>query len=242
MEKQLLLSDLMNYIKDYPDRSFVKFVGSCLVNADVTKSQNFQDIWALHESKFKRGGFFIEFGAADGVNGSNTYLLEREYGWKGILIEPNPDCKDSLFSNRNCRIILDRCISTNSGEELEFLVTDEPDLSTIKGYGENDEHAEKRKNAKSIKSLSLSLIDLLIQESPKDIDYLSIDTEGSELDILTTFFNDKKSKRFNIKSISVEHNFNPQTRSALYVLLVKNGYRNVFREISRWDDFYVKEN
>ncbi|MEA2989895.1 MAG: hypothetical protein QOG83_2606 [Alphaproteobacteria bacterium] len=44
----------------------------------------------LHETGRKTSGYFVEFGATDGSNLSNTYLLERDFGWHGILAEPNP--------------------------------------------------------------------------------------------------------------------------------------------------------
>lgn len=42
----------------------------------------------LSELDFKRDGFFVEFGATDGFQGGNTYLLEKEFGWRGIVGEP----------------------------------------------------------------------------------------------------------------------------------------------------------
>jgi hypothetical protein len=58
------------------------------------KSQLGQDVLAV--SIFGDNGFFVEFGAADAENISNTYLLEKDYGWKGILAEPNPIFHESL--------------------------------------------------------------------------------------------------------------------------------------------------
>lgn len=49
--------------------------------------QLFQDLWALWEAAGEHGGYFVEFGAADGIRFSNTYLLEREFGWTGILAD-----------------------------------------------------------------------------------------------------------------------------------------------------------
>ena len=72
-----------------------------VIQNNTTNSQNYQDLWALFENKFKRDGFFVEFGATDGVTGNNTLLLEREYGWTGILAEPNPHWHNDLFYNRN---------------------------------------------------------------------------------------------------------------------------------------------
>jgi hypothetical protein len=61
------------------------------------KGQIFQDLWVLWETRGKTNGFFVEFGAADGVNLSNTFLLEDKYNWKGILAEPMPGWHSQLI-------------------------------------------------------------------------------------------------------------------------------------------------
>ncbi|NKB76872.1 MAG: hypothetical protein GKR96_07435 [Gammaproteobacteria bacterium] len=58
------------------------------VNLSCSKSQLRQGLFALSELSFKQGGFFVEFGATNGVGLSNTHLLETKFGWKGILAEP----------------------------------------------------------------------------------------------------------------------------------------------------------
>jgi len=68
----------------------LEFVGHCLMNANETISQNYQDVFVLYQTKYKRDGYFVEFGATDGKIISNSLLLEQKYGWKGILSEPNP--------------------------------------------------------------------------------------------------------------------------------------------------------
>lgn len=222
------------------DRDFINFFGHCLSFIGKTTTQNFQDIWVLYETKFKKNGFFVEFGATNGVDYSNTYLLEKEYDWKGILAEPNPHWHDELFLNRSCAISTE-CVYTKSDERITFnAVSSAADLSTIQGYGDDDEHSKIRENHSSISVRTISLFDLLKKNNaPINIDYLSIDTEGSELDILNQFFVD--NKYYQIRCITVEHNFSVLQRNKLKELLEKNGYIRKFTELSRWDDYYIKD-
>ena len=55
---------------------------------EKSKSQLAQDIFVVANTTHKKNNFFVEFGATDGITISNTYLLEKELNWKGILIEP----------------------------------------------------------------------------------------------------------------------------------------------------------
>src|SRR6185503_1860891 len=190
------LNEFLNYAKSSDDPEAVKFVGAVLYNFDKTKSQNLQDVWALYESGFKRQGTFVEFGAADGIAGSNTYLLESEYAWKGLLAEPLPNHIAQLVSIRKTSRIVNKCVWTKSDETIDFIQTDELDLSTISGYGQDDEHAEKRTHGSILKIPTISLVDLLALKSTNYIDYMSVDTEGSEFDILEAFFKNRKSKKY----------------------------------------------
>jgi FkbM family methyltransferase len=222
------------------DLDFINLFGKCLQNVGKTTSQNFQDIWVLHELKDKRQGFFVEFGATNGVDCSNTHLLEKEYGWKGILAEPNPYWHDALFKNRRCAISTE-CVYTKSNEHVTFnAVVGAADLSTIQGYGDTDEHTLARQNHSTISVRTISLIDLLKKNNaPEIIDYLSIDTEGSELDILKQFFTE--NTQYQIRCITVEHNNHVIQRFKLKELLEEQGYTRKYTELSRWDDFFFKD-
>jgi FkbM family methyltransferase len=236
---ELLYQIKKDEMKSFRESELLRFVGFCLAHAGLTESQSYQDIFALYENGFKNDGFFVEFGATDGKNTSNSYILERDYGWTGILAEPNPVWHEALYKNRSCNIST-KCVFTKSNETLEFLKTEAPDLATVKGFGQGDEFKDARlKNAEVINVDTISLFDLLsLYNAPNDIDYLSIDTEGTEYGILNAFFfqNDNKYK---INTITVEHN-GGEIREKLYELLTKYGYTRKFMEISRWDDFYVR--
>jgi FkbM family methyltransferase len=215
----------------------LEFAGHCLSNANYTEAQNYQDVFALYETKYKKGGYFVEFGATDGKTISNTYLLEKRHGWKGILAEPNPIWHDDLIKNRVCHISK-KCVYSESGKEIEFIASNVPDISGIKEFASKDEHAENRNKGKTILVPTISLVDLLDQyNAPNEIDYLSIDTEGSEYHILEAFF---ESNKYTIQVITVEHNYITEDRNNIYKLLSKNGYVRKLSMFSRCDDFYTK--
>jgi len=252
---EMRLADLPYALRDnvQPDsEDFVSFLGQCIAHGKVSKSQNFQDIWALYENDFMTDGIYVEFGATDGITGSNTYLLQKDYHWKGVLAEPNPIWYEALYKNRTGEYgapkIVEKAVWTDSGKDLKFLTPSESDLGTIQGYGKDDEHAEKRAGSQTITVQSIELAYMLMDNfswylqriDPIDINYMSVDTEGSEWDILRAYFDDERSKHFNIRCITVEHNYNPSLRKDIRDLMEANGYVNKFPEISRWDDFYKK--
>ena len=71
------------------------------------KSQLGQDLFALYSLSWKRGGFFVEFGATNGVDLSNTYLLEKDFDLIGILAEPVAVWHAELTRNRSVAIDFD---------------------------------------------------------------------------------------------------------------------------------------
>ena len=202
---------------------------------DKSKSQLRQDLFVLSELNFKRNGFFVEFGATNGIDFSNSHLLEKEYGWNGILAEPAKLWHQDLIENR-IAIIDTRCVWRDTGSTLMFNETESPELSTLNSHIYSDLHAQERLKSSQYPVETVSLIDLLIHHNaPKEIDYLSIDTEGSEFEILEEF--DFKRYQFNI--ITCEHNYS-SSRDKIFRLLIKNGYQRVYQEISQFDDWYVK--
>jgi FkbM family methyltransferase len=197
-----------------------------------SKSQLGQDLFVIGTLDAKKSGYFVEFGATDGISLSNTFLLENEFNWTGILAEPAMNWHIKLESNRTCKIDF-RCVSDQSGTTLKFIESESGELSTIKGYEEVDQN--KRIPTKEYDVKTISLLDLLrFHGSPQVIDYLSIDTEGSEYLILEKF----DFSQFKFRVITCEHNFT-ENREKLFNLLTKNGYKRVWSEFTQFDDWYV---
>tara|TARA_Y100001968_G_scaffold311662_1_gene333993 strand:+ start:101 stop:1309 length:1209 start_codon:yes stop_codon:yes gene_type:complete len=222
------------------DISFIEnmnyqYKSNCLKYIGLSKSDLRQDLFALSELNFKKAGYFVEFGACDGLVGSNSYLLEKVFQWNGILAEPSSFWHPKLHRNRSVNIET-RCVWKSSNDELIFKEIDKyHQLSTIDSFSDSDKGSKYRKCGRNYKVKTISLLDLLEKyRAPREIDYLSIDTEGSEYEILKNFdFN-----KYRIKVITCEHNFT-SLRDKIYELLSSKGYKRKFTKISRVDDWYV---
>jgi FkbM family methyltransferase len=200
-----------------------------------SKAQYRQDLFVLSELGFKRDGYFVEFGATNGVDINNTWLLEKEFGWNGILAEPARCWHEALRSNRRCKIETN-CVWRETDATLVFNEVDRADLSTIHAHSNDDDWRKVRKLGKTYEVTTISLTDMLVKHgAPSKIDYLSIDTEGSEFEILSALDFD----RFSFNVITCEHNYTPY-REKIHTLLTSKGYRRKFESYSQYDDWYVK--
>src|SRR5687767_13765323 len=116
---------------------WMQFMAYCISNNDQAQGQLLQDLWVLWESGEKSNGYFVEFGACGGKNLSNTYLLEKQYGWTGIVAEPNPVFHTELYANRECAIST-RCVYSASNESVRFRCTTAAQLSRLASLASTD--------------------------------------------------------------------------------------------------------
>ena len=213
----------------------IAFLQFCMDNAAWSRGQFLQDLWVAYETKMRTGGFFVEFGATDGVKFSNTFALETRLGWRGVLAEPARIWYPALRRNRAC-FIDDRCVWTTSGETLMFNQPAIAAHSTIDAYSAGDSLSDTRTDGQRYEVTTVSLNDLLAHwNAPRRIDYLSIDTEGSELDILRAL----DFGAWEIRLLTVEHNHTPK-RGEIHDFLASKGYRRKFERLSNVDDWYVR--
>jgi len=166
-------------------------------------------------------GFFLEIGADDGVRFSNCKFFEETLNWSGIAIEARKDAYGKLITNRKCNCI--HSILSDVEEDTKFL--------DIKGYGlglsglvnkYDSRHVTrinqeiKNPNNKGHEIINVKtekLNSILDKYNIKNIDFLSIDTEGSELSILKTLdFN-----TYNIDVITIEDNYNDKELMKFFI-------------------------
>src|SRR5690625_4947842 len=211
------------------------FLAFCQPLIRASHAQILQDLWVLFMLDGKRNGYFVEFGACDGKLLSNTLLLEQDYGWNGILAEPNPVWHEALANNRSCSISKE-CVYTESDHRIDFKdVGPAPELSRIQSVIPDDIHERNgnRGEARNVSVKTISLLDLLRQfDAPDVIDYVSIDTEGSEYEILRAF----DFSTYHFRLVSVEHAGQATKRTAIEQLLANHGYHKWEPALSRWDD------
>lgn len=224
-------SDGIDFILNLPEQQ----AGMLLRYLRESKSQLRQDLFVLSELGFKRNGYFVEFGATNGIDLSNTHLLEKSFGWAGILAEPARCWHSELRKNRTAQIET-QCVWKESHSTLSFNEVANAEYSTIDTYSNLDLHKKTRQNGTSYDVKTISLNDLLSKHgAPRLIDYLSIDTEGSEFEILSNF----DFQKHHFKVITCEHNFTPM-REKIQELLEKQGYSRKFEHLSKFDDWYVR--
>lgn len=204
-------------------------------------SQNGQDIYVINEIyKGKKNGYFIELGAADGIIFSNTLMLEKNYNWRGLCIEPN----DKMFSKlRDNRVVETVCVNdviySKSGIQKEFVNADllSGIINTVsRGYLKKAEVRKKLDFAeeKTLIKTTKTMTELLDEHNaPKFIEYLSLDTEGSEYDILQGI----DFSRYTIGYICVEHNNKEKDKKRIRDFLMKNNYK--LQRENGVDDEYI---
>jgi FkbM family methyltransferase len=224
----------LNFIGSLSGSGFADnfLISRYLQQAKNSKSGFRQDVIALALNSFTTEGFFIEVGACDGIATSNSLLLERDFKWKGILIEPAIVWHEDLKRNRSA-IIDTRCAWRESGISLLFEENQSPGHSGINATGQLASNAKVRYQVETI-----TLNDLLFENKIKGpINFLSIDTEGSELDVLKGLNFDLHRPRF----ICVEHNFEIEKRGAILEMMSNHGYHRLLPEFSFVDDWYIAE-
>ena len=186
-------------------------------------SQHGEDIWLWNFFNKKRDGFFVEVGAYNGITFSNTYFLEA-IGWQGILIEPNPDNFKLCAESRLYSICINAAVCNScKGQASLTIVKGDNGVDALSFTRASGEHLDRvaRTGAKlvEVKVPALSL-ERILEKVERPIDIISIDVEGTELEVLESLNFDKHGPSILI----VEDNSYGQDKSVETFLLQK-GYK-----------------
>ena len=227
-------------IKSDDSNLLERFIDSFKDKENIT-SQLYQDVCASFIIGEKYDKTFLEFGATDGFHYSNSYMLENNLSWRGVLSEPSPQWHEALKKNRKNSKIISKCIWKESGKKLDFFMSDQGELSTLKDFIESDKISMpgntevRKKSGKTIFVETISLNDV-IKEYFDNIcpSYISIDTEGSEYEILKSL----NLKDFRPKLFTIEHNFT-ENESKIDEHLFSNNYVRIFKKLTAFDGWYI---
>lgn len=209
-----------------------------------TYSQCGQDTF-LYKRFFsqKNDGVFVDIGAHDGMTYSNSYFFEKHLGWKGICVEPMPEIFEKLQACRSC-VCVQGCIY-DKAETAQFLRVRSPMVNTEMLSGILDQYDPRHRervnievkyyggSCEEITVQCYKLNALLESNNFWHVDYLSIDTEGGELEILKSI----DFERFTIDVIDVENNYrDPEFER----FLTSKGYQKLADNPCPFDEMYVR--
>jgi FkbM family methyltransferase len=191
-------------------------------------SQEGQDKWVAHAIfPGVRNGYYVDVGSGDGVGGSNTKVFD-ELGWKGVCIDPFP----SNMRSRTCQTFKE-VVYSETGHKVQFRAA-----GGLGGIEDRlDRWKEDADRAQVVEFTTVTLDDLLGRAgAPHFINYMSIDVEGAEYEVLKGFSLDK----YQVGAFTIEHNYEEPKRTRIKELLESKGYRRV-RSVYQ-DDWYVSGN
>ena len=199
-------------------------------------SQNGEDylLWSFFDGK--KNGFHVDIGAFDGIHFSNTYTFEQN-GWRGICVEPNPEIFVICKENRPGSICLhEACTGNPQQKKIRFYVEEMGLLSTAIMDEERLKDIEQRYRKRGLEFTGMKEMEvtartfneILEQYGPKDrkIDFVSIDTEGDEINILQNIDFDT----YDIRVVVVEYD-KIEEQEMIRVLREKGNYRLVRQTI-----------
>lgn len=169
-----------------------------------------QDVLVAELLSGKRGGVFVDIGANDGRTISNTWHLEKELDWSGVAVEPMPETFERLRAQRSC-VCVRACVAPRSGRQKFLQIEGKPNmLSTLASQAQGLAARRIRRNLErhgaSVREIEVECVTyeaLLAAHGLGAVDFLSLDTEGGELEILRSI----DFRRNPVKVISVENNY-----------------------------------
>lgn len=244
---------IMNF-HDHVDKTLIGNISSYVNHVNTHNYDNLKKPLSFHSQinqdkyyienvvKYKPNGIFLDIGAYDGVIGSNTLTLEKYLNWSGILVECNPALYEQCKKTRS-NIVCNKALYKDDNIKLTFTI---PKGQDIKGGKEQlggikkllkpeslNAFAKSYKICDEITVQSININTLLKQHNIYHIDYVSLDIEGAELSVLSSWDFDTHKVDF----ITVEHGNVLTYQQKIHNLLKEKGFK--LHRNNKWDDEYV---
>lgn len=143
----------------------------------------FQEDKILNKFFPRQNGTCIEIGGFDGITGSTTYFFEKR-GWKCLVVEPIPQLYNKILTNRKCIVV--NCAASNIAEKRDFFIAEGVEMLSSLTPDENRIINEKGSLSKIVVQC-MTLDSILEQHKIDKIDFMTIDVEGHELEVLNGF-------------------------------------------------------
>ena len=210
---------------------FIKIFIKSFTHKKISYSYGGVDSLILDIFKDKKKGFYLDIGCGHPIKNNNTYLLNKK-GWHGINIDLDKENIKLFNVFRKNDLNLAVAVSDKEGESDLYFYHEKSALNTLSKKNADFQKA----NITSIKKIKTQTINKIIENSPyrdQEIDFLSIDVEGSEIAILKNFnfrkyspkvivveFLDLSLKKLEIKNL----NINNKIKKEIYKLVVSNNY------------------
>jgi hypothetical protein len=211
------------------------FVAYVFNNFSLGGGQLFQDLYVLWKLRDRKHGTFVEIGTAFPDYHNNTYLLESQYMWNGVCVEPN-NTFHCLIEQKRQSPLDRRAIFSNSGQIIKMKIPQEANLATAINIDWEPKIGSTFQDYQYSEVESVSLLDCVQQyQIPLIFDYLSFDTTGNQHDINS--IDEILTNRYRPRVITIGHNYKSH-RINIYNMLTSYGYIREFDFLSRWDDWY----
>jgi len=187
----------------------------------------------------RRAGTFVDIGAHDGVSGSNSYYFETERGWTGLCVEPNPETYQALASKRSCTCV-QGCAAVSDGAARFLAVYGAADKLSGRLDTFPSGHVDRIRQAvcadggrESVITVPCYEINALLRAHHiNSVDFLSLDTEGGEYDLLRAI----DLQGFNVQAVSVENNYSDRR---IEDFMTQSGYH--LRACMGCDEIYARQ-
>lgn len=197
------------------------------------RAQNSEDVllWGLFGGAGT--GFYIEAGAFDGYTLSVSYLFEC-VGWTGLLVEPLPDRAEACAIRRpNSRTVQSALSTPEAPREATFTRVSSDELLSYLTMTETDRNRPRREpETRDVTvTVPLSSLDAILDDHEGAIDFVSLDVEGGELDVLRGFDLGRWRPRAMLiedRSLGADRRVSEHLRSAGYLHLVTAGVNDLY--------------